>query len=155
MSDEARFGGRRVWSVGPTMDAFSAAAGEFTAALTSRALDAQRRHDLELIFEEIVTNVIRHGGLAESDARIDVSLETSGSGAVLTFEDRGPAFDPTAHAVKPVAGSIEEASIGGYGLLLVRKTATRIDYARTQDQRNVLTVWVGDHPGTPGHGRAG
>lgn len=153
MSDEARLGVRQVWSVGPTMDAFSAAAGEFTAVLTSHALGAQRRHDLELIFEEIVTNVIRHGGLG-SGTRIDVSFEAAGDGAVLTFEDRGPAFDPTAHAVKPIAESIEEASIGGYGLLLVRKAASRIDYARTPDQRNVLTVWVGDHASDASGARA-
>jgi anti-sigma regulatory factor (Ser/Thr protein kinase) len=38
--------------------------------------------------------------------------------------------------------SIDDASIGGRGLVLLRKAAERLEYERTPDHRNRLTVTV-------------
>lgn len=139
---------RRVWQVGTTTSAFGAAAGELSAFLSSRGLSDRVRHDLELVFEEIVTNIVRHGELQASTEPIVVTLEIVDGGGTLSFEDRGRAFDPTAAALAAPPRSLDEVSVGGYGLVLVRKTAARMEYQRTSDGRNRLTVSIVGPRGT-------
>lgn len=53
------------------------------------------RYRCELVFEEIVTNIIRHAfSGAGAHHTIAVTLEVVGSNVVLEFEDDGQAFDP-------------------------------------------------------------
>ena len=59
---------------------------------------------------------------------------------VLTFEDGGVAFDPVAVSDPELPGSIQEAKIGGLGLMLVRKAAADMRYERTPEGRNRLSV---------------
>lgn len=69
-----------------------------------------------------------------------VSLEAAGDTLVLTFEDNGVPFDPRNRPDPPPQKSLDEARIGGYGLMLVRRAATSIDYLRTADGHNRLIV---------------
>ncbi len=62
-----------------------------------------------------------------------------GNGIVLRFIDEGTAFDPLA---KEDADTSREALMGregGLGILLVKKTMDRVEYAR-ENGRNILTI---------------
>jgi hypothetical protein len=50
------------------------------------------------------------------------------------------AFDPRGRSDPAPARSLEEAKIGGFGLMLVRHAASSLDYLRTTERRNRLTV---------------
>jgi serine/threonine-protein kinase RsbW len=69
-----------------------------------------------------------------------VTLETFDDSIVLTFEDNGVSFDPRNLHDPPPQKSLEEARIGGYGLMLVRHAASSIDYLCTVEGHNRLTV---------------
>jgi serine/threonine-protein kinase RsbW len=110
-----------------------------------RALDAQKlkgapRYHAELVFEEITANIILHGAPDGHELEVCVSLEAAGDTFVLTFEDNGVPFDPRGRLDPPPQKSLDEARIGGYGLMLVRRAATSIDYQRTVEGHNRLTV---------------
>jgi anti-sigma regulatory factor (Ser/Thr protein kinase) len=93
-----------------------------------------------LVFEEIVTNVIRYGFDDGGAHIIQAAARVGGDDLTLSFRDDGKPFDPrTARELAP-AYSLASASIGGRGLMLVRAAASRIDYERTSEGHNHLTV---------------
>src|SRR5262249_17471967 len=100
------------------------------------------RYNAELVFEEVVSNVVRHGNVDGRMHQIDVSLACESREIVLTFEDDGQAFDPLDRPMPILPKSLEEARLGGLGILLMRKASTCLHYERTSDQKNRLTVTI-------------
>jgi anti-sigma regulatory factor (Ser/Thr protein kinase) len=112
-------------------------------SLDTERLDAAPRYHAELVFEEIVANIVRYGAVPGRELQVRVTLEGLAAMIVLTFEDNGVAFDPSQRTEVPVAPkSLEEAQLGGLGLMLVRRAASTLGYQRTADGRNRLTVTV-------------
>ena len=99
----------------------------------------------ELAFEELVTNILRHGRRRADEPPIAASVLLSGDLITLTVEDDGPPFDPLSVPEPAQPCSLEEARIGGLGLVLIRRTCERIDYARIGD-RNRVTVTLRRRP---------
>lgn len=126
-----------------TFDAYAKAAAELRRALESRGVGPRPRHYAELVFEEIVSNIIRHGCANQPECEVEVSLGVKADAIVLDFQDNAPPFDPLGHKMAKLPGSLEEAGTGGgLGLRLVRKASSRIDYQRTAENRNHLTVTI-------------
>jgi sigma-B regulation protein RsbU (phosphoserine phosphatase) len=93
-----------------------------------------------LVFEEIVTNITRYAFSDNSEHLIVVGVRLEESDVTLTFEDDGRPFDPRSEPAPPRPDNLEMASIGGRGLLLVRRAARRLDYKRTKEGHNLLSV---------------
>lgn len=125
-----------------TFEAYAKAAAELRRALESRGVDPRPRHYAELVFEEIVSNIIRHGCANAPGCVVEVSLGLKDDAIVLDFEDNARPFDPRAHKVAELPSTLETAGRGGLGLRLVRKASSRIDYQRTPQNRNHLTVTI-------------
>lgn len=122
-----------------TLAGFADAAVSLRELLDARRLGDRARYNVELAFEEISANIIRHG-LPTSDVKVEVDFRDDE--IVLTFEDDGVPFDPREQPAPRVPESIEEAEVGGLGLVLVRNISTRLDYERTADERNHLTLAI-------------
>lgn len=126
-----------------TRAGFADAFVRFRQALDGQDLSAKARYRSELAFEEVVSNVIRHGYTDHKDHEIRVIIESTEDTLIVTFEDDGVSFDPgSQHPSNTRPTSLEETQIGGRGLLLVRAAARRVDYERTADQHNRLTVTI-------------
>ena len=119
--------------------------GQLRTILDGYPLQPRTRYWCELVFEEIVSNIIRHGYADSQEHRISTTVAIHGDRVELYFEDDGVAFDPR----QPVPARAEAAphsDCGGRGLLLVRSIAERIDYERTPQQRNHLRVTIAAGP---------
>lgn len=106
--------------------------------LDGQSLHPRHRHDVELVFDEVVTNIVNHAqatGIVEARIRF-------GDGTTLVFEDDGVPFDPRAHPAPPAATRRADLRIGGLGLVLVRDLCSRVDYVRTPEQRNRLVLGI-------------
>ncbi len=123
-----------------TLASFEQASADARAALDACGVRGPSRYNAELVFEEIVSNVIRHGRAAEIE--VSLACDPAADAIILTFEDAGPPFDPLERPLPVLPKSIEEAPLGGLGLLLVRKASTRLHYERTIDEKNRLTVTI-------------
>lgn len=123
-------------------EAYGRAAAELRRVLEERGVKPRPRHYAELIFEEIVSNIIRHGcgGAPQCEVEVRVALEPQA--IVLDFVDNAPAFDPRKHNPRDLPDSLDEAGTGGLGLRLVRKASKHIHYERTPEDRNHLTVTI-------------
>jgi anti-sigma regulatory factor (Ser/Thr protein kinase) len=96
-------------------------------------------YNAELVFEEMFTNIVRHAHGGRGEQRIVVRMSSDGRDLLLEFEDDGPEFDPTRAAAPVTPASIAEARVGGLGIALVRKVASRMRYARHAG-RNALSI---------------
>jgi serine/threonine-protein kinase RsbW len=107
--------------------------------LSSGRASSESIHDVQLVVEEITTNVIRHGTPAgEAGVTMEVELEIEPSSVRVRLEDDAAAFDPTSVPENPVR--VDDWP-GGYGLRIVRRTARGIGYRRAGN-RNVLELRV-------------
>ena len=82
---------------------------------------------IEVVLEEVVSNVVRHGHGAD---RITLQAECTGGVLHLSVGDNGPAFDPLAAADPAPFTTLGEATIGGQGIPLIKRLTQSAHYAR-------------------------
>ena len=129
---------------------FAEAFTRLLSALDAERLEAAARYHAELVFEEIVDNIVSHGAPDGRELDVRVTLDARPDSIILTFEDNGVPFDPRRRADPEPPKSLEEAKIGGFGLMLVRRAAGgSFDYLRTAAGRNQVTVAVPRSGTTP------
>ena len=106
------------------------------AALAQLPVTEAFRHDLKLVAEELLANIINHAYEDDAQGGIDIELIADAHAVRLTFSDAGKAFNPL-HSTAPNAqGDLSE---GGMGLLLVKSLTDEQSYNRVGG-RNVFTV---------------
>ena len=92
-----------------------------------------------LILEELILNTLTHGrtsGLSD----IEITLESGVNSVTITIVDDGAAFDPlTDEPSHDTELPLQERSIGGLGLHLVRTMAEGLAYKHA-DGKNRLTL---------------
>jgi serine/threonine-protein kinase RsbW len=110
------------------------------AFLEGQVLDDNVRARLAIIVEELVANIVEHGG-APLDAPISLELERSDDEIIMELSDSGAAFDACSW-VQPDQPPPERG--GGAGLALVQSWATSMSYNRT-DGRNTLKLVIATH----------
>ena len=93
--------------------------------------------ELNLVLDEIVTNIIQHGG--PELRTIDITLEKIENELTITVIDDGPQVDPTTCKTPDTGVPLEKRTCGGLGILLVRRFSNCISYRRANDT-NILTV---------------
>ena len=108
---------------------------------------------MEVCFEELFTNVARHGGPGRSpagDAPLFVTLELDAGTDVVGFviEDNGRPFDVTQAPGKPVHRSIEEIIPGGLGVQLIRSFSSDLLYEALPHGNRVTVKFL--RQGQPG-----
>jgi len=111
-------------------------------ALGSCDLPGRARYHAELAFEEVVSNIMRYGGAEGRSPDVAIAIAAEPEAIVLTFEDDGAPFDPLSRPAPARPASLDEAPLGGLGLLLLRKTSAHLHYVRTADAKNRLIVTI-------------
>ncbi len=114
----------------PAVEEFAALAG-----LVPRA-----RNRLEVIFEELASNPIRHGFTPGSGQRLDITLTAGADVVTLVFDDDGPAFDPLARTAPAPLDDIATAPEGGLGIAMARRLAREVRYDARPGGNRVTVV---------------
>jgi anti-sigma regulatory factor (Ser/Thr protein kinase) len=83
---------------------------------------------LEVVFEELIANIVRHGFEAGSDQTILVRVAAAPGRIVLQFEDDGLPFNPVDQPEPPPLETLARAEIGGRGVQLVRRFSESFRY---------------------------
>ena len=133
-----------------TRDGFAAGFDELRRGLDTLQLDPRARFSVELVFEEVVSNVVRHGARPDGRTAISVEVVLQDDAVRLTFLDDGGPFDPRQRPDPTPAPDLEHAETGGRGLLLIRSVCAGLEYVRTPEGRNRLTVSVSREMRQPG-----
>ena len=95
---------------------------------------------LNLVLEEIVTNIIKYGYQdQEQQNPIHIDLSVSNGELTIVVQDEGQAFDPTMQPEPNLDLPVEQRPIGGLGIHLVRNFMDSLEYKR-DGNKNVLVL---------------
>ena len=110
--------------------------GELEAAGGSLKVMSQ----VEIAVEEIYVNIV-HYAYPSGDGEAAIRCETDGEVPKITiqFLDEGTPFDPLAKEDADISLSAEERSIGGLGILMVKKLMDEVTYCY-EEGKNILTI---------------
>lgn len=100
-------------------------------------LSPKQLFSIQLIVEELTTNIVKYGAKEDPRADIEVTVCSTPDGIELTVSDSTPPFNPLLAKEPDTQQAIEDRVPGGLGLLLVRKCSKALDY-RYENGRNIV-----------------
>jgi serine/threonine-protein kinase RsbW/sigma-B regulation protein RsbU (phosphoserine phosphatase) len=95
--------------------------------------------DMRLCLEEVITNVVSYAFDGVLAPEVTVEFEAGPDVLTAVVADNGRAFDPLDHPLAPRLSDLKTAPIGGFGIRLLRETASAVRYERLEG-RNRLTI---------------
>lgn len=124
-----------VMVLGGALEAIEQGQACMARRLDPAALGPRVVNRLEVVFEELVANVVRHGLPGSSGGSILVVVGPRPGAIRLAIEDDGRPFDPFTAPEPPPFESLETARIGGLGMQVVRRfsASTRYDHAPSSE----------------------
>ena len=100
-------------------------------------LPAEIVFDLNVVLDELLSNIINYGYADDAPHEIDVTLSANAALVEVCIEDDGVAFDPLAAPEPDITLPLAQRPIGGLGLHFVRKLMDDVKYKR-ENNRNHL-----------------
>jgi serine/threonine-protein kinase RsbW len=98
----------------------------------------QIANEVELIFEEWLTNVLDYGLRKQGSPQIRITIRAEGGRVQMEIRDNGVAFDPTQQKDPDVHAPAEERPIGGLGIFMMKKLSKAMRYERVEDWNRLL-----------------
>jgi anti-sigma regulatory factor (Ser/Thr protein kinase) len=86
---------------------------------------------VELALEEAIVNIIKHG-YKNSSGNIEIRCLKLNEGIEVTLIDNGIPFNPLSKS--DTFASPQSNSMGGYGIYLIKKIMSKVEYMRNNDQ---------------------
>lgn len=112
----------------------------FVTSFTNRMkVDTTIESQIKLAVEEAVVNVMNYAYPAGMKGDITIDAASDGNFLKFVITDSGKPFDPTEEGRVDTTLSVEERSIGGLGIFLVRELMDSINYEWV-DGKNILTL---------------
>ncbi len=118
--------------------------GEVNAAFAGFAeahgLPAAVRRSINIALDELLANASSHGRTGLDPSSVTVEVELDQDRVTVTLADDGTPFDPFGRDAPDTTLSVEERSIGGLGIHLVRQLMDQVSYQRRKDHNVVVLV---------------
>ena len=102
-------------------------------------LDMELQMNLNLVLEEMVSNVIFYAYPEGKTAEIELVAETRGKELTFVITDSGKEFDPTAKEDADPNVNPMDRDIGGMGIYIVKNIMNEVSYQRLEG-KNLLTL---------------
>jgi anti-sigma regulatory factor (Ser/Thr protein kinase) len=110
---------------------------EVAEFLEKQAVAPRAAYAIQLVLEELVTNVINYAYDDAGTHEIGVRVALEAAFGVVEIEDDGRPFDPRDVPEADVRRPLEDRPVGGLGLHLVRQMAAKVDYRRAEGKNRV------------------
>ena len=94
--------------------------------------------NLNLVLEEALTNIILYGFKSDTNHTIEVHFNKTGDDLSIEIIDDGIAFDPTNVADPDITLSVENRTVGGLGIFLIRKIMDTVEYKRIANKNKLI-----------------
>lgn len=102
-------------------------------------LSAKNIFSINLVLEELITNIIFYGFDDDQVHDITISIQLQNDVLRLLIEDDGKPFDPFGvDTPGDLDKSLEERKIGGLGIYFVRKIMDTYSYERTGNKNQLI-----------------
>jgi len=120
----------------PTMDDISFIEPFISLVAKQAGMEAREAKRLRLAVEEAVANIINHGQATAITITSHLAPRTS---LLLTIDDDGQPFDPTADSATDFSVPADERPPGGLGIMFLHQMTDGLEYQR-HDGHNVLKI---------------
>lgn len=108
--------------------------------IASLSVSMSESMQIALAVEEIFVNIANYAyGEGNGEVNINVSLFNNPQGVEITFIDNGSPYDPLKKEDPDVDAALEERSVGGLGIFLVKKNMDELEYVY-EDNQNRFTM---------------
>jgi anti-sigma regulatory factor (Ser/Thr protein kinase) len=114
---------------------------EADAFMQSHRLAPKIIYSVNLVLEEILTNIVKYAFDADCIPEVQLVLTVKDRHVEVRCEDSGREFDPLSVPPPELQDSIQECNEGGLGIHLVRRTVKSIEYCRNNN-KNILTMTI-------------
>lgn len=95
---------------------------------------------IDVGIDEVVVNLARHGLEYAAGGVIESAMFLSDKYVAIVFCDNGPGYDFRKRRAKSPMKQLEKGATGGYGLFLVKRIFSKIDYTSEKD-RNITVLY--------------
>ena len=102
-------------------------------------LDMELQMNLNLVLEEMVSNIIFYAYPEGSTAEIELAAESDGKELTFVLTDQGKEFDPTLKEDTDLNVNPADREIGGLGIYIVKNIMNKVTYQRLEG-KNLLTM---------------
>ena len=102
-------------------------------------LGMELQMNLNLVLEEMVSNVIFYAYPKDTNADIELMAEYDGKELTFVLSDQGREFDPTLKEDTDVDVNPIDREIGGMGIWIVKNIMNQVTYQRLEG-KNLLTM---------------
>jgi anti-sigma regulatory factor (Ser/Thr protein kinase) len=121
-----------------TLDALTQLSEWVHSVASENSLSARCTFRLELVLVEAVTNIVEHACAGPAGGAITVQLAIKPGWVVVCVEDSERPFDPTTAPAHRQPASLEDATIGGLGIHLMRAYTQQLEYRRVDDKNQLF-----------------
>ena len=134
-----------------TIDDISAAAQWVDTIAVEQQFPEQLVFALQVCLEELLTNVVRHGGAKSSGdlsevpippLNVEISISTGAQRVSMAVEDNGKPFDVVNAPAHGIDQPLDEVQPGGLGIQLIRNFASSIAYERAGLGNRVIVEFL-------------
>ena len=134
-----------------TIDDISAAAQWVGTIAAEQKFPEQLVFALQVCLEELLTNVVRHGGPKSSGdlsevpvppLKVEISISTTAQGVSMTVEDDGKPFDVVNAPAHRIDQPLDEVQPDGLGIQLIRNFASSIAYEQAGLGNRVIVEFL-------------
>lgn len=102
-------------------------------------LSMEMQMNLNLVLEEMVSNIIFYAYPKGTSASIELMAESDGRELTFVLSDQGKAFDPTLKEDADTSVNPADRELGGMGIFIVKNIMNKVTYQRL-DGKNLLTM---------------
>ena len=102
-------------------------------------LSMEMQMNLNLVMEEMVSNVIFYAYPEGTDASIELLAESDGRELTFVLSDQGREFDPTQSVSADMDVNPADRDLGGMGIYIVKNIMNKVSYQRLEG-KNLLTM---------------
>jgi serine/threonine-protein kinase RsbW len=110
------------------------------AAAQAAAFDEKSVYQIELAVDEACANVVHHAYEGAEPGDMEVSCTLEGKDFVVRVRDWGGSFDPDEVPEPDINAPLEERTLGGLGLLLIREAMDRVQLICDPEGGNTLVM---------------
>jgi serine/threonine-protein kinase RsbW len=130
---------RRRFEIPNRIEASAALGSELEAFGLDHGVPLAVLNDLNVVLDEILTNVISYGYADGAEYVIVVDVDVADGAVVMEVVDDGVAFDPLAEPAPDLRGGLHQRRIGGLGIQFVKHLTDSCCYRRA-DGKNHLRI---------------
>ncbi len=112
----------------------------FNAFAEEKGLETHVRRKMNLVFDELLSNIVSYAHDDTRDHTIEVKVELSADKLTVTVADDGKPFNPFLLPAPDTGQSVEEREVGGLGVHLVRNVMDEVSYHRRTDRNVVILI---------------